>query len=854
LRVTIGTEGKICLTCRVGCPVEAVLHAVGLRKGHLFPEGEEPYPLELASASTGGVGPSLVELQQRDQVYRRLLEHHLLLHHEDREALRQRGLSPERIRAGAYRTLSVHAGAPLAHALVAELGEERVYATPGFYRDDQGRPACAAVPGLVIPVRNRHGLIVALKTRRSGPAKPKYLYWSSSRQGGPSPGAPVHWPVGALAAAGEQGLVRCTEGELKADVAAALSGLPTFSIPGVASWPAAVPELEALQVRGVTRLLVTFDRRDVQANTEVAACQAALLTAAGQRGFTVGTETWSEPEKYKGCDDALAAGLPLIPQWEPGVACSGSTAEPPGWQPPDFPIEILPEPVRSFVQAVAEEMQCPVDFPALAALAVVARAVGTTCRVALGGNWKEFGNLWLVTVAKVGAAKSPAFKAVLAPLKFHQQCQYERYALAKQTFDASWRAWKDQAAQARRQRSLAPPPPTPPQPPTHYFLSDYTMEVLAVRLDENARHDRYDPAILVYLDEVVNLTRAMNQYKGGRGTDRSNWLSGWSNEDIKVDRKTDNFTLLVSSPAVSLFGGIQPEVLSELVDRNAAEDGFFARFLFSMPKEMPDFDPAQRPPTSESFLRLSRAWRVLVSRLLLLKRDQRQAVYEPPADWFGIGVGQPMPALASLDRPPEDLPLTAAAQQAWCAALARHNAQKQEPWYCTSFDPCWPKLRAYLGRLALLLHMLRVACGQAGQLQPIWRAGHPEQPVPVGLSMLRPILSCGVVDEHDVAAAEKLVDYFKAMLAGVFQILPLGPADRRLREFAQWVRDKHQGKVTLRQVYRGHHFGCRGKQDARLLFKDAEDRALGQLVTATDKRHRGPVFIVTRPGEPERED
>ena len=65
-------------------------------------------------------------------------------------------------------------------------------------------------------------------------------------------------------------------------------------------------------------------------------------------------------------------------------------------------------------------------------------------------------------------------------------------------------------------------------------------------------------------------------------------------------------------------GGIQPEVLSELIDRNAADDGFFARFLFSMPPEMPDFDPAKRPPAGADFETRSLAWRAVISRLLLL--------------------------------------------------------------------------------------------------------------------------------------------------------------------------------------------------------------------------------------------
>ena len=58
----------------------------------------------------------------------------------------------------------------------------------------------------------------------------KYLYVSSAKHGGPGPGAPAHLPYGSTAPAA---IVRVTEGALKADVAQALSGLPTSGLPGV---------------------------------------------------------------------------------------------------------------------------------------------------------------------------------------------------------------------------------------------------------------------------------------------------------------------------------------------------------------------------------------------------------------------------------------------------------------------------------------------------------------------------------------------------------------------------------------------------------------------------------------------
>jgi hypothetical protein len=86
---------------------------------------------------------------------------------------------------------------------------------------------------MLIPIRDLSSRIVALKVRRDDPAEdgPRYVYLSSVGHGGPGPGSPVHVPLGTVAL---DGVARVTEGELKADLAAALSGLPTIGPAGLA--------------------------------------------------------------------------------------------------------------------------------------------------------------------------------------------------------------------------------------------------------------------------------------------------------------------------------------------------------------------------------------------------------------------------------------------------------------------------------------------------------------------------------------------------------------------------------------------------------------------------------------------
>src|SRR5262249_10776126 len=146
----------------------------------------------------------------------------------------------------------------------------------------------AGASGLVVPVLDEKGRIVALKVRRDGATENKYVYVSSKKYGGPGPGAPAHVPLGIVAPAT---VCRLTEGELKADLATKLSGVPTISAAGVGNWNACIPILKNFQVQTVR---LAFDQ-DACTNEHV---RRALKNAAERlrkEGFVVELERWDPP-------------------------------------------------------------------------------------------------------------------------------------------------------------------------------------------------------------------------------------------------------------------------------------------------------------------------------------------------------------------------------------------------------------------------------------------------------------------------------------------------------------------------------------------------------------------------------
>jgi hypothetical protein len=240
-----------------------------------------------------------------DAAYQALLGNLVLLK-EDRESLRSRGLSDAEIDERGYRSMPADRSRRrmVARRVAETLGQVDLLRVPGFFVDRSGMLSVAGAPGIVIPVRRLDRLLLALKVRASQsiPGHSRYSYVSSTRYGGPGPGAPVHVP---LVRSEDRSVVRVTEGELKADVATVLSGIHTFSVAGVGNWRPIVQVLRQVRPQCVR---IAYDA-DLDDNPDVARARHLLIQALASEGFYLEIEVWKKIAK--GIDDALLLKCPI---------------------------------------------------------------------------------------------------------------------------------------------------------------------------------------------------------------------------------------------------------------------------------------------------------------------------------------------------------------------------------------------------------------------------------------------------------------------------------------------------------------------------------------------------------------
>ena len=115
-------------------------------------------------------------------------------------------------------------------------------------------------------------------------------------------------------------------------------------------------------------------------------------------------------------DDEVTAIARSMGRYKPGADLSAEPRPSPPvepWRP--FPVEVLPEPVRSFVSAGAKAIGCDPSYIALTALVALASAIGNSRSIQLKRGWIEPAILWRGHRRGIGLSQEPRLSSGHAP-------------------------------------------------------------------------------------------------------------------------------------------------------------------------------------------------------------------------------------------------------------------------------------------------------------------------------------------------------------------------------------------------------------------------------------------------------
>jgi hypothetical protein len=307
-----------------------------------------------------------------------------------------------------------------------------------------------------------------------------------------------------------------------------------------------------------------YDREETDDKLEHALESAGPRTCADIQ-FSFGGGAYCDGCPFSGLiKSPIVLGLPDEP--DPPAASTGDAR---ALETPLYPLVVLPEPVRSFVEEGAEAMGVPPEFIAVHLVTLAGTVLGRNVEIVVKpGSWVERPILWTALVADAGSTKSPALTAAKRGTAALQREANRVYLRAYEQYEQELAKW---SAVAPKQRGEKPAEPRM----RHFFTTDATPEALAPMLLTSS-------GIAIIADELLGWTRGMDAYKSGKGKERQGHLELWSGDSLKIDRK-GGLPILVERPVVGVLGGIQPEALVDLSGEIARADGFLPRFIWSFP-------------------------------------------------------------------------------------------------------------------------------------------------------------------------------------------------------------------------------------------------------------------------------
>lgn len=268
-----------------------------------------------------------------------------------------------------------------------------------------------------------------------------------------------------------------------------------------------------------------------------------------------------------------------------------------------FVPDLLPESLRPWVTDIAHGMQCPIDFVAVSAIAMLGSVIGTGCagRPKQKDSWTVVPNLWGAAIGRPGRLKSPAITAAMAPLYRLDKLAQEEWKAAMAEHQQVVLTNKMTTELLKKKISKAPNIDTTTpnadvaeyqricglsldEPkPKRYHSNDCTIESLGEILQNNPR------GILVEHDELTGLLAGFE--RPGREGERQGYLTAWNGTGShRVDR-IGRGNILIERFCASIFGGIQPDKLELYLAEaqyNHGNDGFIQRLqLMVYPDEAP---------------------------------------------------------------------------------------------------------------------------------------------------------------------------------------------------------------------------------------------------------------------------
>lgn len=270
---------------------------------------------------------------------------------------------------------------------------------------------------------------------------------------------------------------------------------------------------------------------------------------------------------------------------------------PPNWEEPipfdnfsvpDFPVETLPEAIGTYVSAVAESTQTPVDLAATSAIAIMSICLQGKYKIQPKGDWQENLNTFCLAFMEPSERKSAVGSAMLRPINTYEQEWNKLHAAEvdfskteKSILERRLKTLEDQASKGKAEISEVRKASEEltnfrEKRPLQLYVDDVTTEKLVSILAEN------DGKTAIFSTEGGIFDMLKGIYTKYVNIDV--FLKSYSGDPIRVDR-IGRASESILNPTLTVMLMAQPSVLAGIMQNDTFRGrGLTARFLYCMPQ------------------------------------------------------------------------------------------------------------------------------------------------------------------------------------------------------------------------------------------------------------------------------
>ena len=268
-----------------------------------------------------------------------------------------------------------------------------------------------------------------------------------------------------------------------------------------------------------------------------------------------------------------------------------------------IPLDAFPAKIQDMILALARQENYTIEYMMASLLMAVSTAIGNAINIRIRGGWISNSALYMILVGRPGTGKTPPLDFAFRPIRKHDAQAVKQFKLEMEQYNNLIERNKG------KKENIAPLPDKPVLRRT--IISDFTPEALMRALDDNQR------GIVVYVDEIMGMFNAVNQYSRGQLIEQL--LTAFSGKPLDISRCSMPIPIHIEYPFINIVGTMQTTRMHELIEKGYKENGLLDRIIFVYPssQEIADWQ-SDEDSSFATFEKYSTMWESIIDKVISL--------------------------------------------------------------------------------------------------------------------------------------------------------------------------------------------------------------------------------------------